>query len=77
MKYANIKKHDIANGPGIRVSLFVSGCNHHCKVGYVALDAPHRMAPKPFGLSDLHTVLSSDTDTLPEQWNHSQLHLPD
>lgn len=31
MKYANIKKHDIANGPGIRVSLFVSGCNHHCK----------------------------------------------
>jgi len=31
MKYANIKKHDIANGPGVRVSLFVSGCNHHCK----------------------------------------------
>ena len=31
MKYANIKKHDIANGPGIRVSLYVSGCNHHCK----------------------------------------------
>ena len=31
MKYANIKKHDISNGPGVRVSLFVSGCNHHCK----------------------------------------------
>lgn len=31
MKYANIKKYDIANGPGVRVSLFVSGCNHHCK----------------------------------------------
>lgn len=31
MKYATIKKHDIANGPGVRVSLFVSGCNHHCK----------------------------------------------
>lgn len=31
MKYAKIKKHDIANGEGIRVSLFVSGCNHHCK----------------------------------------------
>ena len=31
MNYATIKKHDIANGPGIRVSLFVSGCNHHCK----------------------------------------------
>lgn len=31
MKYATIKKHDIANGPGVRVSLFVSGCHHHCK----------------------------------------------
>ena len=31
MKYATIKKMDIANGPGVRVSLFVSGCRHHCK----------------------------------------------
>ena len=31
MNYANIKERDIANGPGVRVSLFVSGCNHHCK----------------------------------------------
>lgn len=31
MNYASIKKLDIANGPGIRVSLFVSGCTHHCK----------------------------------------------
>lgn len=31
MKYATIKKIDVANGPGIRVSLFVSGCTHHCK----------------------------------------------
>lgn len=30
MKYAVIKKYDIANGPGIRVSLFVSGCRHKC-----------------------------------------------
>lgn len=30
MNYATIKKHDIANGPGVRVSLFVSGCPHHC-----------------------------------------------
>ncbi len=31
MNYATIKKCDVANGPGVRVSLFVSGCNHHCK----------------------------------------------
>ena len=30
MNYAAIKNNDIANGPGIRVSLFVSGCTHHC-----------------------------------------------
>ena len=31
MHYADIKEYDIANGPGVRVSVFVSGCNHHCK----------------------------------------------
>ncbi len=31
MNYAAIKKTDVANGPGIRVSLFVSGCTHGCK----------------------------------------------
>lgn len=31
MNYANIKPFDVANGPGVRVSLFVSGCTHHCK----------------------------------------------
>lgn len=31
MNYASIKKYDVANGVGVRVSLFVSGCTHHCK----------------------------------------------
>ncbi|MGN1353210.1 MAG: anaerobic ribonucleoside-triphosphate reductase activating protein [Bacilli bacterium] len=31
MKYAKIKKTDVANGPGVRVSIFVSGCHHHCE----------------------------------------------
>ncbi len=31
MNYATIKKRDIANGVGVRVSLFVSGCTHRCK----------------------------------------------
>ena len=31
MNYGEIKTCDIANGEGVRVSLFVSGCTHHCK----------------------------------------------
>lgn len=31
MNFATIKPYDVANGPGIRVSLFVSGCTHQCK----------------------------------------------
>ena len=31
MHYATIKVNDIANGTGVRVSLFVSGCTHRCK----------------------------------------------
>ena len=31
MNYGTIKKTDVANGPGVRVSLFVSGCRNHCR----------------------------------------------
>lgn len=30
MNYGKINKYDVANGPGVRVSLFVSGCRRHC-----------------------------------------------
>ncbi len=43
MNYAEIKTHDIANGEGVRVSLFVSGCRHACKgcFNQVAWDFKH------------------------------------
>ena len=31
MNYAAIKTYDIANGPGVRSVIFVSGCTRHCK----------------------------------------------
>ena len=31
MNYMTIREHDIANGPGVRVTLFVSGCRLNCK----------------------------------------------
>ncbi|MEA4954020.1 MAG: anaerobic ribonucleoside-triphosphate reductase activating protein [Pseudoflavonifractor sp.] len=31
MNYGNIKRRDIADGIGVRTTLFVSGCTHHCK----------------------------------------------
>ncbi|HFL3547175.1 TPA: anaerobic ribonucleoside-triphosphate reductase activating protein, partial [Clostridioides difficile] len=31
MKYAEIRKFDVSNAPGVRTTLFVSGCTHNCK----------------------------------------------
>lgn len=31
MYYSKVKFNDVANGPGLRLSLFTSGCAHHCK----------------------------------------------
>ncbi len=43
MNYGEIKTHDIANGEGVRVSLFVSGCRHACEGCFnaVAWDFAH------------------------------------
>ncbi|MDO4537554.1 MAG: anaerobic ribonucleoside-triphosphate reductase activating protein [Coriobacteriales bacterium] len=47
MNYAEIKKCDIANGAGVRTSLFVSGCRHRCPNCFNAL-AWDFMAGQPF-----------------------------
>ena len=47
MNYSAIKDCDIANGPGVRVSLFVSGCTLHCK-GCFNYEAWDFNAGKPF-----------------------------
>ena len=31
MNYAQIRKYDVANGPGLRTTIFVTGCTHNCK----------------------------------------------
>jgi len=56
MNYATIKNCDIANGPGVRVSLFVSGCTHHCKGCFneVAWDFDYG---EPFTQETIDTIL--------------------
>ena len=56
MNYSKIKKFDIANGPGIRTSLFVSGCPIHCPCCFnldVALSIFKSMSEHIAGLSIL------------------------
>lgn len=57
MNYATIKNCDIANGPGVRVSLFVSGCTHHCKGCFneVAWDFNYG---EPFTQETVDTILT-------------------
>ena len=56
MNYATIKWYDIANGEGVRISLFVSGCTHHCKncFNQVAWDFSYG---KPFDEAAQESVL--------------------
>lgn len=56
MNYATIKNCDIANGPGVRVSLFVSGCTHRCPGCFneVAWDFEYG---EPFTEETIETIL--------------------
>lgn len=58
MNYAEIKYNDIANGPGVRTSLFVSGCTHHCEGCFneIAWDFNYG---KPFTEETANEILSS------------------
>ena len=57
MNYANIKKLDIANGPGLRITLFVSGCTHHCP-GCFNQETWDFDYGKPFTAETEETILS-------------------
>ena len=56
MNYADIKYIDVANGPGIRVSVFVSGCTHHCKGCFNPTTWDFNFG-KPFTEAEINQVL--------------------
>jgi len=58
MHYASLKKTDIANGPGVRVSLFVSGCEHRCPDCFNP-EAWEFDYGKPFTQADLNELLAA------------------
>ena len=57
MNYATIKNCDIANGPGVRVSLFVSGCTHRCP-GCFNEEAWDFNYGQPFTQETIDTILN-------------------
>ena len=58
MNYASTRTCDIANGEGVRVSLFVSGCTHHCK-GCFNPDTWDFMAGRPWTVAAQEEVLAA------------------
>lgn len=57
MNYADIRPIDVANGPGVRVSLFVSGCTHHCRECFNPETWDFAYG-SPFGEEQIQTILS-------------------
>lgn len=58
MNYSEIKYHDVVDGEGIRVSLFVSGCDHHCK-GCFNADTWDYAAGHPFTDDTMDSILDN------------------
>lgn len=58
MRVGDIKYHDIANGPGIRVSIFVTGCTHKC-VNCFNAELQERDAGRPFTSEDERNILNA------------------
>lgn len=58
MNFAEIKYCDVANGPGVRTSLFVSGCSHHCPGCFneIAWDFNYG---KPFTQDTIDSIIES------------------
>lgn len=56
MNYARIRPVDVANGPGIRVSLWVSGCPHHCE-GCFNPETWDYDYGKPFGEEQIEEII--------------------
>ena len=57
MNFADIRGIDVANGPGVRVSLFVSGCTHHCK-GCFNPETWDFQYGAPFGTEEIQRILN-------------------
>lgn len=57
MNYADIKQYDVANGIGVRVSLFVSGCTHACE-GCFNKEAWDFNYGKPFTEKEIDDIIS-------------------
>ena len=56
MRYNKIRKMDISNGPGIRVSIFFQGCSFHCK-GCFNQETWDFLGGKEFGEEEINTIL--------------------
>ena len=56
MYFSEIKECDIANGPGVRVTLFVSGCTHHCKGCFNEMTWDFQYG-RQFGEEDIEKIL--------------------